>query len=145
MSWTRKHLLDIDSPTQTTILNRAVLYLDSANGMTLADVSGKAVLTIEGLATPDGLHPLQQAFLDEGALQCGFWSVFKDSAVVRMSKAPLGQCFDFLKAERHLDHGLPPAVYPKLIHQRPYGQSCQSSTYDRAQYSHNAPDSIPPI
>jgi len=40
--------------------------------MTLGDVSGKAVLTIEGLATPAGLHPLQQAFVDEGALQCGF-------------------------------------------------------------------------
>jgi hypothetical protein len=51
-----------------------------------------------------------------------------------MRKAPLGQCFDFLKAEGHLDHGLPPAVYPKLIHQRPYGQSCQSSICERARY-----------
>ena len=34
---------------------------------------GKAVTTIEGLARPDGtLHPVQQAFLDEGAFQCGF-------------------------------------------------------------------------
>jgi aerobic-type carbon monoxide dehydrogenase small subunit (CoxS/CutS family) len=40
--------------------------------MTLGDVSGKQVLTIEGLATSAGLHPLQQAFVDEGALQCGF-------------------------------------------------------------------------
>src|SRR5512141_2693676 len=40
--------------------------------MKLGDVSGKEVLTIEGLATPAGLHPLQQAFVDEGALQCGF-------------------------------------------------------------------------
>lgn len=31
------------------------------------------VLTIEGLAEPDGpLHPLQQAFIDENAFQCGF-------------------------------------------------------------------------
>jgi carbon-monoxide dehydrogenase small subunit len=36
------------------------------------DGQGKEVLTIEGLA-PDGqLHPLQQAFMDQGAVQCGF-------------------------------------------------------------------------
>jgi carbon-monoxide dehydrogenase small subunit len=35
------------------------------------EVQGQEVLTIEGLATPAGLHPLQQAFLEEAALQCG--------------------------------------------------------------------------
>lgn len=40
--------------------------------MTMGDVSGKEVLTIEGLAPPGGLHPLQQAFVEEGAFQCGF-------------------------------------------------------------------------
>jgi carbon-monoxide dehydrogenase small subunit len=29
------------------------------------------VTTIEGMASPEGLHPIQQAFLDEEALQCG--------------------------------------------------------------------------
>ncbi|CCD93423.1 putative xanthine dehydrogenase family protein; hypoxanthine oxidase [Bradyrhizobium sp. ORS 375] len=33
---------------------------------------GKAVTTIEGLASEDGLHPMQQAFLDAQAFQCGF-------------------------------------------------------------------------
>ncbi len=36
-----------------------------------AEVEGAEVSTVEGLATPEGLHPLQQAFLDEAALQCG--------------------------------------------------------------------------
>ena len=36
------------------------------------DVSGKEVLTIEGLAQGDTLHPLQKAFLEKGAVQCGF-------------------------------------------------------------------------
>ena len=37
------------------------------------DIVDKDVLTIEGLENSDGtLHPLQQAFLDAGAIQCGY-------------------------------------------------------------------------
>ena len=36
-----------------------------------AEIDGKSVETVEGMATADGLHPLQQAFLEEAALQCG--------------------------------------------------------------------------
>jgi nicotinate dehydrogenase subunit A len=35
-------------------------------------VAGRTVTTIEGLGTADRLHPLQQAFLDEQAGQCGY-------------------------------------------------------------------------
>ena len=38
----------------------------------LADVDGKSLVTIEGLEKDGKLHPLQQAFIDHGALQCGF-------------------------------------------------------------------------
>jgi xanthine dehydrogenase YagT iron-sulfur-binding subunit len=38
----------------------------------LATLDGKRVLTIEGVATGDQLHPLQQAFIDHDALQCGY-------------------------------------------------------------------------
>ncbi|MBC7324714.1 MAG: (2Fe-2S)-binding protein, partial [Moorella sp. (in: Bacteria)] len=37
-----------------------------------AQADGKEVLTIEGLARDGQLHPLQEAFITEGALQCGF-------------------------------------------------------------------------
>ena len=36
--------------------------------------NGKNVLTIEGMQTDEGLHPIQQAFVDDGAIQCGFCS-----------------------------------------------------------------------
>ena len=36
-----------------------------------AEVEGRSLTTVEGLATPQGLHPLQQAFLEQAALQCG--------------------------------------------------------------------------
>jgi len=41
-------------------------------GRVLSTVAGRRVVTIEGLGTPERPHPLQQAFLDEQAGQCGY-------------------------------------------------------------------------
>jgi nicotinate dehydrogenase subunit A len=38
----------------------------------IKDVAGKTVTTIEGLAAGEKLHPIQQAFMDHDALQCGY-------------------------------------------------------------------------
>lgn len=35
------------------------------------EAEGKSITTVEGIASSDGLHPVQQAFLEEAALQCG--------------------------------------------------------------------------
>ena len=35
------------------------------------EAEGSDIMTIEGMASPEGLHPLQQSYLDNAALQCG--------------------------------------------------------------------------
>jgi aerobic carbon-monoxide dehydrogenase small subunit len=36
------------------------------------EIQGRSVTTIEGIATQQGLHPLQQKFIEHAALQCGY-------------------------------------------------------------------------
>jgi aerobic carbon-monoxide dehydrogenase small subunit len=51
-----------------------------------ADAVGCEITTIEGLASADGrLHPLQQAFVEHGAVQCGFCT----PGMILAAKAPL--------------------------------------------------------
>lgn len=49
------------------------------------EANGKAVTTVEGLAEGNRLHPLQQAFIDYGAFECGFCT----SGMLMASKALL--------------------------------------------------------
>ncbi|MBI2370498.1 MAG: molybdopterin-dependent oxidoreductase [Deltaproteobacteria bacterium] len=61
----------------------------------LAQVAGKRVTTIEGLGSPDALHPLQAAFVDAGAVQCGFCT----PGMILAAKALLDQKSEPTRAE----------------------------------------------
>ena len=57
----------------------------------LAKAEGRSVLTIEGLAKGDRLHPLQQAFIDHGAMQCGYCTpgmILRAYALLRQDPDP---------------------------------------------------------
>ncbi len=55
----------------------------------VGSVAGKQITTIEGLADGDRLHPVQQAFLDVGAMQCAYCtSGMIMSAVALLKKNP---------------------------------------------------------
>ncbi len=55
------------------------------------DVRNKEVVTIEGLAAGDRLHPVQQAFIEHDALQCGYCTpgmIMEATAFLRRNPAP---------------------------------------------------------
>jgi carbon-monoxide dehydrogenase small subunit len=53
------------------------------------EAEGREIMTIEGMATPEGLHPLQQAFLENAALQCGICTPgFLVSAMALLDSEP---------------------------------------------------------
>jgi nicotinate dehydrogenase subunit A len=57
----------------------------------LWSAAGKSVTTVEGLGEAGGLHPLQQAFLDEQAAQCGYCTsgvLVSAAALLRRNPSP---------------------------------------------------------
>ena len=79
------------------------------------EAQGKEITTIEGLATPEGLHPIQQAFLENAALQCGICT----PGFIVASKGLLDNEPDADEARvRHLAGGQPLPVH-RLRQNRP--------------------------
>ena len=86
---------------------------------------GDEVLTIEGVGTPDKLHPLQQAFLTEDAFQCGYCTPGQIcSALGMLSEIEAGwpsQAADDVSAR--------PAFSDDEIRERMSGNICRCSAY----------------
>ena len=55
--------------------------------MPVSSVGNEEITTLEGLGTPEKPHPIQQAFIDEGAAQCGFCL----SGIILSAKAALDE------------------------------------------------------
>ena len=60
----------------------------SACSYLAVDADGAEILTIEGLGAKNALHPLQEAFMEFGALQCGYCT----SGFILTAKALLDEC-----------------------------------------------------
>jgi len=62
--------------------------------MPVAAVVGKKIVTLEGLGSPGKLHPLQKAFVDEQAVQCGYCingMIMEAAALLRRNGKPSEQ------------------------------------------------------
>lgn len=59
--------------------------------MLAAQLEGREIVTIEGVAPAGGLHPLQEAFVEKGAVQCGFCTpgmIISSLDLLRRNPAP---------------------------------------------------------
>ena len=80
----------------------------------VSGAEGHEVLTIEGLAPPGGLHPVQQAFLAEGAFQCGYCTPGMILSAVALLESAPEPADDAIRAVLE-DHVCRCGTYPRIL------------------------------
>ena len=91
----------------------------------LAMHDGDQVTTIEGLGQPGALHPVQQAFLENDALQCGYCTPGQICSTVGM----LQEAADGWASKETADLSAPTALTDAEIRERMSGNICRCSAY----------------
>lgn len=83
---------------------------------------GASITTVEGLAGPDGLHPLQQAFLRHDAFQCGYCTPGQLCSAI-------GMLTETGPSAVTADLGADPPLTPGEIRERMSGNLCRCGAY----------------
>src|SRR5215469_16593894 len=83
----------------------------------ISDVDGKEIVTIEGVAGAGALHPVQEAFLAEGAFQCGYCTAGMIMGVAGiLKKNPAASATEVVaQMQKHLCRCCSYAKYEKAI------------------------------
>lgn len=91
-----------------------------------AQADGKEITTVEGLATDEGLHPIQDAFIEHDSFQCGYCTPGQlCSAVALLEEAKRGEC-SFVTPD--LNHP-PTELSDEEIKERMSGNICRCAAY----------------
>jgi carbon-monoxide dehydrogenase small subunit len=92
LTGTKENCLEAECGVCTVLLDRRAV---NSCIVLAAQCQGREVVTIEGLARDGALDPLQQAFIDHGAVQCGYCI----PGMILSAKAFLEECPDRTEAE----------------------------------------------
>jgi aerobic-type carbon monoxide dehydrogenase small subunit (CoxS/CutS family) len=80
----------------------------------VGSIDSSSILTVEGLARDGRLHPVQQAFVDEGALQCGYCTPgMVVGAVALLARTPRPSEAEVVDAMHY--HLCRCGVYPRIV------------------------------
>jgi aerobic-type carbon monoxide dehydrogenase small subunit (CoxS/CutS family) len=99
--------------------------------------AGKRITTIEGLAQGGKLHPVQQAFVEEGAMQCGYCTpgmILRTVALLERTPAPTrAQIFEALNGSLCRCNG-----YPRIVAAVEFAARLRRSAVQAQEGSHAA-------